>query len=184
MAVLTLSGIPKSFRAGDTVRFRQSDSHYPSSAWTMKISMRGPSVLTVAAIADTDPDYEDGYLVTITAAQTRSLLPGRYVAAFSYAEIATGEIESSWEYSFSVLPNLGDTTTGPKRAAYEAALAQMQVIAAGGIASFSINGQNIQYSSISELQKYLDRLHVEALAEDRARGISQGGGMVKIITRM
>lgn len=183
MAVTTLSGVPSPFRAGDTVRFRHSNSSYPSSEWTAKLSLRGRvSQLTVSATVD--GDRADGFLVTLTAAQTRALLPGAYSAGYVYTETSSGEIESSDVFSVQVLPNLADTTIGPRRAAYDAALTALQNFGADGIASFNINGQQITYTSLKDLQAYVDRLHIAAIEEDRERGIIPSGGAVRILLRL
>ncbi len=72
----------KDFIAGDTVRFTQHYTDYPSSDYTSVLYFNGPTNLAVSgaiSTPSTDPNYvQDGFLYTVTATQGQYLKAGVY----------------------------------------------------------------------------------------------------------
>lgn len=72
----------KDFIAGDTVRFTQYYTDYPSTDYTSVLYLTGPTNLAVSgaiSTPSTDPNYtEDGFLYTISATQGQYLKGGIY----------------------------------------------------------------------------------------------------------
>lgn len=72
----------KDFIAGDTVRFTQHYTDYPSSDYTSVLYFNGPTNLAVSgaiSTPSTDSNYvKDGFLYTVTATQGQYLKAGIY----------------------------------------------------------------------------------------------------------
>ena len=149
----------------------------------MTFALRGQNGQKSVA-ASVDDDVDDGFLVELTATETSALKPGLYSASFIFRETDSGEIASESAGVVTVTANLTDTTTGPRRAAYEAARAALDAMPGRKFVSFNLRGESVTYQSVAELQALVDRLHIDALAEDRERGLPAAGGAVRIITRM
>lgn len=178
MPVATLTGQPSAFTAGDTARFIVGDSRYKASdGWTLSfILRRGTTVITTAGSADGDN-------FTVSPATTSSTPPGEYRAVAVFSETATGDKDTLDKGIIRITPNLSNTTVGPRRTAYNTARAALDAKLSGDM-SFSFNGQSASSFPLESLQKTVDRLYIEALAEDRELGIGNTGGLVRIQTRM
>lgn len=180
MPVETQTSPPVHFYSGETVRFTVSESDHPASAWSLSFALRSvASSLAVAGVAD-----GDDFTVTLTAVQTAALKPGVYSAAAIFTETASSEVDTTRYPLISVGPNIADSTKGPRRTAYEAALAQMDALVAGIYSSVSFNGQSFTLKNATEGWASLDRLHLLAMAEDVERGLAPRGGLVRIQMRM
>jgi hypothetical protein len=180
MPVETLSGLPESFTAGDTVRFRIGDSSYSATAWGLVFTLRrGSSTLNAAGAAD-----GSDFIVTLLAADTGELPAGDYSTSARYTETATGESVAKPKRIVRVRGSLTNTTVGPRRTAYEAARAKLDSLATSTNSSVTFNGQSFTTRNLSELQTLVDRLYVEAIEEDRRLGIGNAGGLQRIVTRM
>lgn len=180
MAVTTQSAPPVHFYAGETVRFTVSETDHPATAWTLSFALRGvQSSLAVAGVVS-----GSDFTVTLTAAQTTALKPGIYSAAAIFTETATTEVESTRYGLITVGPNIADSTTGPRRTAYEAARTKLEALSVNPYSSVSFNGQSFSAQNISEFQQLVDRLHIDALSEDVERGLAPRGGLVRIQTRI
>src|SRR5688572_2092045 len=154
MPVETTSGVPSRFTASDTVRFSVENTEYPATSWTLLFAMRGRGGnLSQAGVAD-----GDAFTVTLTSAATAAIAPGQYSASLIYTETATTEKVTVPAGTVTVDPNMALTTTGPRRAAYEAALAQLEALAAKQFASVSVEGESYNLQSIGQLTELVDRL--------------------------
>lgn len=170
----------ESFTAGDTVRFSVSLTDYPASEYTMDFTIRnGANILTVPGSAD-----GDNFDVVFTAVQTAGLLPGLYTAGAVFTETATGDETAVYFRGFQVRPSLTNTTVGPRRTAYNAALAKRDGLLAKSYASTTVDGQTFTMHNLDSFQRMLDRMAMEAADEDRLYGVGTGGGRISIITRM
>lgn len=170
----------RTFTAGDTVRFSLSVADHPASTHTLALTIRnGTSVLTVVGTADGDE-----FDIVFSAAQTAALRPGQYAVAGVFTETATGDKTTVQFLPFRVLPDLANVTVGPRRAAYNAALAMRDSLISKQIASTTIGDQTFTFHNLDSLQKLLHQMAVEAMEEDRALGIGTGGGLQRIVTRM
>lgn len=183
----------KDFTAGDTVRFSLSLSGFPASLNTLAFTIRsGTSLLTVNGTPN-----GDAFDVVFTAEQTVLLKPGEYAATGLLTNIATGDkatvrfagalgfyFSGYHPSGFHVLPNLTNATVGPRRAAYNAALAARDGLMAKKYASTSVDNQTYTLQNLDSFQKMIQILAVEAMDEDRQLGISSAGGLVRIVTRM
>lgn len=168
MAVAALTAFPNSFIAGDTVRVTLADSRFPSSGWTLKVILQGP---TAVYSFDATTGTNGAYYLTITAAQSKDIPPGFYVLSKVYTETATGERQS---------PLCNETTTvygNPEVAAeksiarqtLEAGEAALKILMIGSNATVNFNGQSFTKRSIPEFQTALDRQRAVVRAEDIAR---------------
>lgn len=181
MPIETISGVPSTFTSGDTVRFKIVDATHPAPGWTLAFTLRGPnSLLTVTATVTNVVDH----LVTLTAVQTAALFPGDYSTGQVFTETLSSDKISFSGAHIRVSPNLADTSTGPRRAAYILARTAYESLAASKFSTVSFNGQSFSRQTASDLMKIVDRLHMDALREDKERGLAQSGGLVRVVTRM
>jgi hypothetical protein len=65
--------VPEKFTAGDSLIFKIASTDFPATAWTMGISLRGPSKLNATASADSS-DHK----FNVAASLTKTLAPGIY----------------------------------------------------------------------------------------------------------
>lgn len=72
--------IPATLQAGDSLGLEYYDENYPSSEWTVTLSLRGPSAINI--VYAVNPDVQDGHLATVAAAVTALYLDGIYDAIF------------------------------------------------------------------------------------------------------
>ena len=109
MAIEIPTREPRSFTAGETVKWSKSLTDYPASeGWTLKYFLRGtgdPFDITCTV----DPDDGDGFLAEISAAQSATLEPIEYLLQ-GRVENAGGEKYVVYERSLSVRPNIEAAT--------------------------------------------------------------------------
>jgi hypothetical protein len=171
--VETLSDIPASFRAGDTVSFPRSGGDYKASDdWTRKIVfIKGDDRKTITGSAD-----GDDFSFEIKSQISKSWMPGRY----DWIEVATdadGERTTIDQGTVIIQENLVDGS--PKtlnRKIYENlnAIMEQRSMPNQDIESSNINGQSINRMTSEQLMKWLNYYGAKVAAEDRQRSASNG----------
>ncbi len=101
------TAIPSTIVAGTTVEYTRAYDDYPASAgWSLSLHLAGASVLTRIATPD-----GDSFDVTISAASTAGLAPGRYVWEERVSGVA-GRIIRVAGGTLQVTPDVAAATPG------------------------------------------------------------------------
>lgn len=149
MAVETLSALPVSIVAGDTLRVTLDDSDYPSSGWGLRVLFDGPSRETFAA----EEDSGDAFSLVVEGVDTARLKPGSYNLVFIYTETSSGDRQSIQAGKIEVAadPDTAPTKTVARRTLEEMEAALLK-LSSGSNASVSFNGQSFTKRNLAELQ--------------------------------
>lgn len=169
---MTDTVLPSSISAGTTIAYRRSVADYPASAgWTLKLSLAGPSVLTVTAVA-----AGDAYDVTITAVQTAALLPGTYTWLERVENAGPTLKHDVGRGSVTVLPDVAAATAGSLQSWEERTLTVVELAISGqltsGMASYQIHGRAVSKIPMEDLLKLRNQLKA-AIAARKTGAISQ-----------
>lgn len=166
MGIQTLTGIPKSFTAGDTVLFTENFTDFPNDTWTAKLWLNlgsGAPTSTTATVSGSN------YLFTLANTYTANLSPAQYEYNIVVTNAGASQTAVAKKGLISVLPNYAVAQT-PTFAEAQVALLQtvLAEFNATTRASVSFNGQSFSRASISEYQKQL--LYWEArVLQERAK---------------
>lgn len=181
---------PKSFLAGDTLKWRRENlADYPASAWTLTYYFRGKAGQFDITAA---PDGEL-YTVEVAAADTAKYKPGNYRWRAFVVDIATGlERYTIGTGLAEVVQNFETITAGTdirshNRIMVDALRAMFEKKATKDQTSYKLaNGRELARLSPAEVLEWLSfyesKVAAEEEAEDLANGIGQSGKMV--LTRM
>lgn len=171
-----LTSLPTCITAGDTVRMLLSYEDYPASEWELSVSIKSVNgVFTKEAVA-----VLDSFSVVITSGESGAITPGSQSIAAIVSEIIGGDTVAVERENLLVHPNPASGAKGPRRIAYEAALANLDALAAKKTSSVSFNNQSFTIHNIRQLDMMVQRMKTEAMDEDRERGLSVKGGLVRI----
>ena len=117
-----LLGLPDSFAAGTTVRYRRTLSDYPAGdGWTLTLFLAGAKVLQSQAVAD-----GDDHLITLTADDSRGLAAGVYQWVERVQNIA-GDVYEVGAGVLRVKPDLTAATDGSQQEWLERAIAALKL---------------------------------------------------------
>jgi hypothetical protein len=126
MAPTALTSWPNTITAGTTVKLLRSFNDFPANqSWALSVYLAGPSVLGPIAATASGANFS----ITLTAAQTATLLPGTYVVR----EIATltGDSYVAEENTVTVEPNIATAVAGDMQLQAEKQLTVVQAAIAG-----------------------------------------------------
>lgn len=146
---------PDVFIAGDTVQFQIQNQNYPASAHTMQFVLY---VDTIQPQAFDGAGQSDGsFIVTVSTAQTETILPEQYTAAFVYTSIAMPTTRKTIPHqTVWCAPDLTQKTSPTPNQTLLSTLQQaLQSLAAGTIASATINQQTWTKKNLSQLQNQI-----------------------------
>lgn len=164
-------GEPTQARAGDTWRFKLTDTDYPSSeGWTLSYQINGASKLAwdgswVATATNT-------HTITIPASATADLLAGVYEVTrlWTGSGGTAGQVFSVSCPNLAVLPNPTTAGAGDRQSWDEKTLAVVEAVLAGrvtdDIAMYQIGGRTISKLPLTELLTLRSQLRA-ALAFQR-----------------
>lgn len=171
MAVETLTSLPATIQAGDTVRLEIGNASYPATAWTLSYTVKGvDNRLAVAGVA-----AGASFTVLLTSANTALLAPGQYDIIEIYTETASSERVSVSSGQVTVLPNPASNTVKTwAQETLELAEAAITAIAANPRQTVSIAGSSFGYRNLEELQKFRDTLKDEVAREKKAQDAAAG----------
>lgn len=178
MPVETTTGLPSQFAAGTTVRFTLSYDDYPASDWSLSFSLLGAGSFSAAGVVS-----GDGFIVTLTAAQTATLTPGQYRWAARVTETASGDVAVADSGFVTVTADLSNSAVGPWRARYNAAVTAFAGLSASKYASIEVEGQSFSMRNGTEQREMLEYLEDKAIAEDKTLGRSGSGTLKRIQMR-
>jgi len=149
----TLNELPARFNAGTTVKYTKSFTDFSAAAgWTLKLHVAG---IHKDAIAN-----GVAFNVTLDAADTASLAPGRY----PWSEVVTkaGELYTADEGFVVIDPNLITATAAssldPKQVQLDMYEAAIEALVSGKVASYQIGDRVVQYQDLELLTKIADSL--------------------------
>ena len=158
---------PSLIVAGDTAKWTMSFADYPvTDAWALTYHLRGASALDVAAQAQTAD-----FLVTVTAAASAKLKPGRYtwIARVTKA----GESYAARRGTLTVLPDAAQAEAGDLQTFAEKLLAlteqeiQNRMTGQRSIEQYSIAGRSFAKITVTELSRLRAQYRAEVAAERR-----------------
>lgn len=161
MAIPTLSCLPDSFEAGDTILFSESYGEYPAGTWTATIyfSLNGAAPTNVAATAD-----GTAHLFTLTSAFTAALSPG--VNDFAVYAVSGSQRQRVSSGTVDVTPNLTAAQTASSAVTQLAAAnTALTTILTDPNASVSYNGQSYTNASQMQLFQIVQRLKAVVQSE-------------------
>lgn len=161
MAIQTLSCLPDSFEAGDTILFSENYGDFPAGTWTATIyfSLNGAVPTSVAATAS-----GTGHLFTLSSAFTAALSPGIYDWA-TYATSGSERAKANGGIVY-VLPNLASAQTATAAAQQLAAAnTALTALLTGQNMSVSFNGQSFTRKNQMELYQIVKRLKADVQTE-------------------
>ena len=179
MAQTTLTAVPVSMYAGDTLTLLIAVDNFPAGdGWTLTYGFRkeNGSVISFSSTASGSQ-----YLVAVSATDTAQWLPGKYVGT---ASVSLGAVkETVWRGSMEVLPDLSqqvdnfDTRTSAKKC-LDAINAVLEGKATRDVMQTTIAGQSIGRMSWDELLSaksyFQDQVDSEIAAENAANGLGSG----------
>jgi hypothetical protein len=172
MAVETLSCLPGSLIAGDTLRFTHANSKYPSSDWSLRVAFVGPVTKTVNADANDD---DNGFTVVVSGVASAALLAGPYVVSFIFTADDDERATDPTKYYLTVL---GDATKSPKKSIARQTLEAMEAallnLGSETNAQVNFNGESFTSRNLSDLQKAIEHQRgLVAIEERRQTGRSR-----------
>jgi len=173
MAVPTLSSLPSSFVAGDTVRFAVNDPAYPAALFSLQVVF-GANDLSVSAASTGDT-----FLVELSGEDTKKLKGAYYV---TYLFTSGGERQTVKAGKVFVEPDPAVSLEKSfARQALEAVEAAIIKLSSGTNQMVDINGQQFTKKDLNRLMDFRDKLKAEVAAESNEPGSGRGGRL--IVTR-
>ena len=168
--VEALIGMPRQFEVGETLRFTETDSDFPSSAWTAVLVLNN-GVAAATSIAGTTSGTGFAYVIPAST----SLTPGTYQFSFHYTAIdPVTEKARGKTGSVDVLPNLATTAT-PSAAQAMVTMLEAALAAFGkGYSSFSSGGVSYTKANIAEYQEQLVFWKAQVIGEKRRAAALRG----------
>lgn len=170
---------PKSFRAGDTVKWKRDDLNaFPAGTWTLAYHFVGPATFTVTATADSDD-----FAVTIDTGTTEGLQHGRFKWQATVTDgndrftVGTGAVE--------IMPDLSVQGAGfDDREFAEKALQNVENFIVGkaqaGVAEYEIGGRKLKHMTFAELRTWRDYLRAEVnVIRRRQSGKARKRGLMR-----
>lgn len=163
---------PKSFRAGDTVKWTRTHADYPASEWTLKYFLvKDGEEEEVAATADGDT-----HSITIAASTTANYDPGRYMFQGRFEKDT--EYYTEYQGVIEVLKEFEGSSGYEWRIHAEQALENIEAVlldkATVDNLSYTIAGRSLSKYSWEELRDMRTHYKKEILAFDRKHGLKRG----------
>lgn len=162
-----LDAPPASFPAGTTVDMLRSHADYRASdGWALTFLLAGPSVASANGVAE-----GDGFRITLDAATTAALAPGRY--HWTERAAKAGDVYEAAGGTLVVEPNLATATAGSLQSSNEKFLALVELRLEGRITddmeSYQVGGRALTRVPLSELMTLRAKLRA-AVARERGGG--------------
>ena len=147
----TLTAIPDTITAGDSLAVTLSLSEYPATAgWVVSCALAGPTVLTATATASGDT-----HLLALTSAQTTALTPALY--QWRLRATLASVVETFDRGTIDVAADLGTAAAGELSSYAEQMLALCRVarasILSGEMKMFQIGGRQVQMHTLAEVNR-------------------------------
>jgi hypothetical protein len=172
MAIEVLTALPKSLRAGDTIKWRESLADFPASdGWALSFAftLDGKTARATGAADD------DNFIVTLPGSETKNMGAGEW-GFVGFVE-KDGERTTPLSGTVQGLANiaLGEKTHARKVLENIRALLEGKTLPNRDIESSNINGQEITRIKNTDLLDFLKLYEVKVATEEaRARG-GKGG---------
>lgn len=181
MAVTIPTVVPKTFTAGETVKFNITDPDYPASAGTLSFFWTNAD----DAFGDTTSTADgDTFNIVVTAALSGAITAGTYSYQGRYTSnvgseetiIRAGTTVVNPEFTTAQFDN---RTTAKKM--LDAIDATILLLTAQTNVAMSIQGRSQQSQALSEAFATRDKLKAEVRAEQVAESIANGMGNPNVI---
>jgi hypothetical protein len=171
---------PKEIRSGDTVSWDEVLPGYPSDAWTLKYRLLGENNYDAVEAAESG----SGYKATITAAVTKTYLPGIYTLV-GWVE-ATGLRYTVSTTTVTVLPDPaaggeGADTRSHARKTLALIESAIESYAVRPVEELTVAGKTLRRPTLEKLfalrSQYIQAVKQEDQKERIAKGLKAGGSM-------
>lgn len=172
MSVAIQTGVPVKIEAGNTVKFTETLTDYPGSAWTMQfvLSQSGSTPLVVDAVSSGDI-----FTITLTGDQTKNLKTGQW----DWAQYVTSQDERTTAKTgvLNVLPNLA-APIQPSVAAQmlNAINAAILKLSSGTDSKVNFNGQQFEKKDLKSLLESRVQIQAEVAREQQKEDALRGRG--------
>lgn len=168
---LTLSQLPESLVAGDSLSLRIDDPRAnPADGWAVQFVLTGPSQQVVEA--DVDPDIASAFLVQIGSAASAEWASGVYAwVALALNEDADERLTlASGQLTVTPDPLAQEGATEQRSfAAQKLAAIESALIAKSDATSYSLFGRSYSFESHEALLRTRELLRREVAQEEEAR---------------
>lgn len=148
---------------------------HTSADWTLTYQLRGPSQLTLTAAAD-----GDGWLTSVTTAQSGALMPGAYAWAAQLTRpdervtIRVGKLTVVAD--LAAVADTFDPRSQAERALADCELALASFKSSGGkVKSYTIGTRQTEFHSLTELMALRSFWQTRVHRERAAAAIANGG---------
>jgi hypothetical protein len=147
----TLTAIPDTLTAGDSLSVTLSLSEYPATAgWVVSCALAGPTVLSATATASGDQ-----HVLALTSAQTASLTPALY--QWRLRATLASVVETFDRGTLDVTADLGTAAAGDLTSYAERMLAicrtARESILSGEMKMFQIGGRQVQMHTLADVNR-------------------------------
>lgn len=156
--------------------FTQNDVSYSSSTHILTYEIRGPSALTLTAVAN-----GSGWKTTLTTSESDSLVPGGYAWA-AYVSAPNVRVTAGMG-TLTVLPNLASQSAGydPRSDAAKALAACEQAIATGAQAvEFRVGDRLVRLSDRTNILEQISYWKTIVMREEAALAAAEGLGNPRV----
>lgn len=175
MAIETISGLPCSFVAGDSVSFTIGDSDFAPATYTATLRISQGSETPISVVGTTSGT---SFLFTISPAVSAAILPGDWIATITATSGTDRGILAQEIIAVIENPAVAHSLTSAETrlAALRVAIAAIE---ANPAVSTSFNGQSATFRDLNSLRDQEIRLAADvirerATADNRAgRGVSR-----------
>lgn len=171
MAVTSLSAVPASFEAGNTVNLTLSYSDYPAGTWTLQLVFSRAGCESPVIFDGTTSGTS--FAVALSSTTTADMTPG----VWTWVAYVTsgGERTTAASGSVTVLANLAEAR--PKTTnelLLEAINEAIATLAASPFASTSFNGQTYTKANLKTLMDQQTQIAAAVYQEQRAERMARG----------
>ena len=147
----TLTAIPDTLTAGDSLSVTLSLSEYPATAgWVVSCALAGPTVLTATATASGDK-----HILALTSVQTTTLTPALY--QWRLRATLGLVVETFDRGTMDVAPDLGAAAAGDLASYPEQMLALCRVaresILSGEMKTMAIGGRQVTFHTLADVNR-------------------------------
>lgn len=147
-----------------------------SAAWTLKYEFRGPAVLSLTAVAD-----GDGWVTTLSTADSAALVPGTYVWGAYLSKtgerltIGGGTVVLAADPAS--LTGASEVRTVARKALDDCEAALANFSATGGkVKRYTIGSRETEFQTLADLMSLLKYWKLRVANEEAAQSVANGHG--------
>jgi len=167
---------PRKIVSGDTFSWSIANSSYPSTDYTLKISVQSLEAGVDPTVFDGVIEG-DGFLVMMPSEVTETIKPGTYSISEVYTRVSDSARFTRLTWVLRVTPNpLGTPETSWARTTLGVTETAIKNLATKAMTRVSVDGQVYEFQDLNKLIALRDRLRFEVASEMNAAGIPTTAG--------